>query len=87
MISTGLRSIIIPTRKHPLPIDLDKTALLIIDMQNDFCHPEGFSGSELGFNESDHQAAIKVVLAEDGVIGWSTCSTEFLQALNSIEPC
>jgi nicotinamidase-related amidase len=39
------------------------------------------------FNESDHQAAIEVVLAEDGVIGWITCSTEFLQAFNPIEPC
>lgn len=35
-------------RLHALPedllIDLNKTALIIIDMQNDFCHPEGWIG-------------------------------------------
>ena len=33
---------------HPFPIALDHTALLVIDMQHDFCHPEGFCGHDLG---------------------------------------
>lgn len=68
MISTGLRSIIISTRKHPFPINLDKTALLIIDMQNDFCHPDGFSSSELGL---DISATRKIIPSIQRVLTWA----------------
>lgn len=40
----------IPTRKKPFLLNLHSTALLLIDMQNDFCHPDSFSGNELGLN-------------------------------------
>jgi nicotinamidase-related amidase len=42
--------VIVNTYAHPFDLPLDQTALLIIDMQNDFCHPEGFNGSELGLD-------------------------------------
>ncbi|MEM9768050.1 MAG: isochorismatase family cysteine hydrolase [Cyanobacteria bacterium P01_D01_bin.71] len=38
------------TPTHPFALPLAQTALLIIDMQNDFCHPDGFNGSELGLD-------------------------------------
>lgn len=32
----------LPTETKQLRLDLAKTALLVIDMQNDFCHPDGW---------------------------------------------
>ncbi|NEO27246.1 MAG: isochorismatase family protein [Kamptonema sp. SIO4C4] len=34
--------ITLPTETKTLKLDLAKTALLVIDMQNDFCHPDGW---------------------------------------------
>lgn len=36
------RSITLPTDTKTLRLDLAKAALLVIDMQNDFCHPDGW---------------------------------------------
>ena len=36
------RLIILPTDTKTLQIDLAKAVLLVIDMQNDFCHPQGW---------------------------------------------
>jgi nicotinamidase-related amidase len=36
------RPILLPTETKTLRLDLAKAALLIIDMQNDFCHPDGW---------------------------------------------
>ncbi len=48
-MDSGVQQLIsVPTYQHPFPIALDRTALLVIDMQNAFCHPEGFCGHELG---------------------------------------
>ena len=33
---------ILPTETKTLHLDLAKTAILVIDMQNDFCHPDGW---------------------------------------------
>jgi hypothetical protein len=34
--------ITLPTETKKLHLDLAKAAILVIDMQNDFCHPEGW---------------------------------------------
>ncbi|MEA5557029.1 cysteine hydrolase family protein [Nodularia spumigena] len=34
--------VILPTETKTLHLDLAKTAIIIIDMQNDFCHPDGW---------------------------------------------
>ncbi|MDJ0733174.1 MAG: cysteine hydrolase family protein [Nostocaceae cyanobacterium] len=34
--------VILPTETKTLRLDLAKTAILVIDMQNDFCHPDGW---------------------------------------------
>jgi nicotinamidase-related amidase len=36
------RPITLPTDTKTLRLDLAKTAILVIDMQNDFCHPDGW---------------------------------------------
>ncbi|MDX2271545.1 MAG: isochorismatase family cysteine hydrolase [Cyanobacteriota bacterium] len=36
------RPMLLPTRSKTLKLDLAKAALLVIDMQNDFCHPQGW---------------------------------------------
>lgn len=52
---------IVNTYTHPFPLPLEKTALLIIDMQNDFCHPDGFNGSELGLEMTAVRAIIPTI--------------------------
>lgn len=56
------------TYTHPFPLPLDKTALLIIDMQNDFCHPDGFNGSELGLNLAEIR---DIIPALQTLLGWA----------------
>ncbi|MEA5514469.1 cysteine hydrolase [Nodularia sp. UHCC 0506] len=36
------QTVILPTETKTLRLDLAKTAMIIIDMQNDFCHPDGW---------------------------------------------
>lgn len=36
------QSVILSTETKTLRLDLAKTAILVIDMQNDFCHPDGW---------------------------------------------
>jgi biuret amidohydrolase len=52
------RTIQVPTDEHPFPLRLAHTALIVIDMQNAFCHPEGFCGGELGADLTDVHAII-----------------------------
>ena len=52
---------IVNTYTHPFNLPLDQTALLVIDMQNDFCHPHGFNGSELGLEMTAVRAIIPAV--------------------------
>ncbi|MEA5464667.1 cysteine hydrolase family protein [Leptothoe sp. PORK10 BA2] len=50
--------IIIPAQPYPLTLDLVHTALLVIDMQNDFCTPGGWADS-LGFDVGQTQQPIR----------------------------
>jgi len=43
-------SVTIPARPHDFALVPVSTALLIIDMQNDFCHPDGFCCGNLGLD-------------------------------------
>ncbi|AFY49118.1 nicotinamidase-like amidase [Nostoc sp. PCC 7524] len=36
------QTVILPTETKTLRLDLAKSAILVIDMQNDFCHPDGW---------------------------------------------
>jgi biuret amidohydrolase len=58
----------VPTRQHPFPLILDQVALLVIDMQNDFCHPDGFFGSQWDVDLSPvHQIIPRI----QSVINWA----------------
>jgi biuret amidohydrolase len=48
----------IATRQHPFSFTPAQTALLVIDMQLDFCDPKGFCGSTLGADLSSVQSII-----------------------------
>ncbi|MBW4690492.1 MAG: cysteine hydrolase [Lyngbya sp. HA4199-MV5] len=52
---------------HSFSIALSQTALLVIDMQNDFCHPEGFCGHNL---KADLSAVSAIVPRIQAVIEW-----------------
>jgi biuret amidohydrolase len=58
----------IPTYQHPFPLQLAQTALLVIDMQNAFCHVDGFCGHELG---ADLTAARSIIPRLQQVIAWA----------------
>lgn len=52
---TALRSV--PARPHPFPMDIARCALIVIDVQNDFCHPEGYC---LGDMAADAETVARV---------------------------
>jgi ureidoacrylate peracid hydrolase len=41
----ALRKIVLPALPQQVALDLNKTALIVVDMQNDFCHPKGWLAS------------------------------------------
>lgn len=51
------RRVELPALPQSLTIDLTRTALLVIDMQNDFCHEDGWLAS-IGVNVSGPRSAI-----------------------------
>ena len=58
---------IVPACPHAFPLDLERTALLVIDVQNDFCHPDGFCLHDLGLD-----AAIRSVVEPiQHVVSWA----------------
>ena len=63
-----MRLAVVNTYTHPFNLPLDQTALLVIDMQNDFCHPDGFNGSELGL---DMTAVRAIIPAVQTLVGWA----------------
>ncbi|MEO0376465.1 MAG: isochorismatase family cysteine hydrolase [Cyanobacteria bacterium P01_A01_bin.17] len=58
----------VTSHPHPFPLCLSQTALLVIDMQKDFCHPDGFSGSVLG---ADLTAAQVIIPKIQAVLDWA----------------
>jgi biuret amidohydrolase len=58
----------IPTFQHTFPLQLEQTALIVVDMQNAFCHPDGFCGHELG---ADLTAARTIIPQIQKVIDWT----------------
>jgi biuret amidohydrolase len=56
MISDSIVTIV--TRQHPFSFIPAQTALLVIDMQLDFCDPRGFCGSTLGADLASARAII-----------------------------
>lgn len=54
----GQRSVSLPAQPHPFSMTLDTTALLVIDMQKAFCHPDGYCGHELGADLSAMQTIV-----------------------------
>ena len=51
------RPVTLPTETKTLRLDLAKAAILVIDMQNDFCHPDGWL-SHIGVDITPAQAPI-----------------------------
>ena len=66
--SPSSEPIMVRSRPHPFPLVLSQTALLVIDMQYDFCHPDGYSGSVLG---ADLSAASAIIARIQSVIAWA----------------
>lgn len=60
--------VVVQTYSHPFELPLNQTALLVIDMQNDFCHPDGFNGSELGLDMTAVRTIIPTVQA---LVNWA----------------
>lgn len=58
----------ISTLQHPFSLDLNHTALIVIDLQNDFCHPLGFCGHDLGV---DLTAMRTIIPRIHQVIDWA----------------
>lgn len=42
------RPVRLPAQPQSLTVDLARSALVVIDMQNDFCHPQGWLGAVVG---------------------------------------
>ena len=51
------RLLMLPTDTKQVGLDLNKTACLVVDMQNDFCHPDGWLAS-IGVDVTPTQAAV-----------------------------
>jgi biuret amidohydrolase len=64
----GKSLIQVPADRHPFPLQLEHTALIVMDMQNAFCHPEGFCGRELG---ADLTAARSIIPRIQRLITWA----------------
>jgi nicotinamidase-related amidase len=60
--------VLIQTRQHPFAIALAHTALLVIDLQNDFCHSDGFCSDGMG---ADISAVRKIIPQIQTVIEWA----------------
>ncbi len=61
-VARAPRPLAIAATPQALTLDLARTALLVIDMQNDFCHPEGWLG-HIGVDVTPARAPIPALAA------------------------
>ncbi len=61
----------IPARPHDFPLDTAKSALLIVDMQNDFCHPDGFCCHDLGVDAETVARVRSIIPRIRRVLEWA----------------
>ncbi len=52
---------LIAARPHPFPLDVQNAALLVIDVQNDFCHLEGFCQNDLNLDGALMRAVLEPI--------------------------
>ncbi|NMF85042.1 isochorismatase family cysteine hydrolase [Nodosilinea sp. P-1105] len=58
----------IETHTHSFDLSIKNTALLIVDMQNDFCHPDGFNANQLNLDLTSIRAIIPSI---QSLLEWS----------------
>lgn len=63
-----MREVFVPARPHPFPLDLTRAALLVIDVQNDFCHPAGYCQGDL---QLDGNAARQIIEPLQTLVSWA----------------
>ena len=51
----------IPAVPHPFELDLSRAAVIVIDVQNDFCHPDGYCQRELGLDGAPVRAIFEPI--------------------------
>jgi biuret amidohydrolase len=68
MSNDNLQLISVPTYQHLFSLQLNQVALLVIDLQNDFCHPDGFLVSQ---GNVDLSAVRSIIPRVQQVITWA----------------
>lgn len=58
----------VAARPHDFSLQFDKTALLVVDMQNDFCHPDGYCCGDLGLDAAPVRA---IIPALQNLMAWA----------------
>ena len=61
----------IPARPHPFPLDIARCALLVIDVQNDFCHPEGYCLGDMGADTVTAARVRSIIPRLQRLIAWA----------------
>jgi ureidoacrylate peracid hydrolase len=54
------RPVLLEARPQPIELDIARSALVVIDMQNDFCHPQGWFGQK-GVDVAPARAPIPIL--------------------------
>jgi len=63
--------ITVAARPHPFPLELHAAALLIVDMQNDFCHPDGYCLGEKEADAATVQSVRRIIPRIAAVRDWA----------------
>lgn len=58
-------------RPHPFPLDIARCALLVIDVQNDFCHPEGYCLGDMGADAVTAARVRSIIPRLQRLIAWA----------------